>query len=378
MCVWPGSGIDNLKIAVHAKVLSEERLNGMGYYTCNLLRALASIDNRNHYDLHTSHPIVHRITAPNFIERVSPFPAFWTTLRLPFELARCDYDILFVPHEKLPPFAGGRKVITVYDLHTLGHYLRSPISIRAKLHFLMAVKRTIKRADRVIAISEATKRSVLDIVGIDPARVAVTPLGYDRAIYRPVEEGEAQRVAERYGIEGEYFINLSSLLWYRKNLPGLVRAFAKAKKVVGGRLVITGRRGEAYPEVVDAIKRLGLEGDVHLIGYVPLEHIPALLGGARAMVFPSLHEGFGLPVVEAMACGCPVITSSCSSMPEVAGDAALFVDPMDEVSIAQAMINIASDAGLRKKLIEKGLNRASGFSWEKTARLTLDVFESLG
>ncbi|MBI5561785.1 MAG: glycosyltransferase family 4 protein [Deltaproteobacteria bacterium] len=364
-----------MKIAVHAKMLSEAVLNGMGWYAFNLLKAIAVVDARNTYDLYSSAPLVHVIEAPNFTERITGRPRLWTNIALPFALAREPHDAVFVPHEKLPPLVKGRKVITVYDLHTLGEYFRSPISITAKLHFLKAITLTIKKADAVIAISEATRRSVVEITGVDPAKVHVTPLGYDRGVYYPRPEAEVEAVKSRHGIRKKYFINTSSLLWYRKNLPRLVRAYADSAARKDARLVITGMRGEDYDNVARAIAKAGLDDDVILTGYVPLEDMPRLLSGAVALVFPSLHEGFGLPIVEAFACGCPVITSNVSSMPEVAGDAGRLVDPHSESAIASAMDAVAEDAGAREAMIKKGLERAALFSWEKTARRTVEVFE---
>ncbi|MBI5885809.1 MAG: glycosyltransferase family 4 protein [Deltaproteobacteria bacterium] len=360
---------------MHAKMLSETPLNGMGYYAHNLMKGLAAVDKANIYDLYSSGPIIHKVEGVNFRERVTGAPLFWTNLKLPRVLAREPHDIVFVPHEKLPPFVSGPKVITVYDLVPLRQYLRNPISMTAKLHFIKAITWTIKKADAVLVISEATKKSVLEVTGIDPGRITVTPLGYDTALFRPAPAADCVRVREKYGLSKDYFINTSSLLWYRKNLPGLIRAFAGSGARGAARLVITGKSGMDYDNVMAAIRSLGLEDDVLILGYVPLEDMPALLGGAIGLAFPSLHEGFGLPIVEAFACGCPVMTSNCSSMPEVAGDAAILVDPLDEGAISGALTRLASDSALREELTKRGFERARAFSWEKTAQLTLDVFE---
>lgn len=366
-----------MKIAVHAKMLSEAALNGMGYYTCNLMRGLAAIDKRNIYDLYSSDAIIHKVAAPNFRERITGSPLCWTNIKLPLVLSKEPHDVVFVPHEKLPPFVKGRKVITVYDLVSLREYMRSPISVAAKIHFIKAIAWTIKKADAVIVISEATRKSVLEVTGIDPARITVTPLGYDRALYYPRPSEDGVDIRKKYGIPKPYFINTSSLLWYRKNLPRLIRAFAQSAARQDSCLVITGRKGMDYDNVVEAIRKSGVADDVMLLGYVPLEDMPRLLSGAVGLVFPSLHEGFGLPIVEAFACGCPVITSNCSSMPEVAGDAAILVDPLDECAIRTAIDKLFFDAGLREGLKIKGLEAVRSYSWEKTARLTLGVFEGL-
>lgn len=366
-----------MKIAVHAKMLSETALNGMGYYTHNLMRALAAIDERNTYDLYSSDAIIHKVHGPNFNERITGAPFCWTNIKLPLVLSKEPHDVVFVPHEKLPPFVKGRKVITVFDLVSLRDYMRNPITLTAKLHFIKAILWTIKKADAVIVISEATKKSVLEVTGIAPSRITVTPLGFDKGLYYPRSVDDCVCVRKKYGIPKDYFINTSSLLWYRKNLPRLIRAYAQSRARQGSCLVITGKRGMDHDNVVEAIRKSGVSSDVLLLGYVPLEDMPALLSGARGLVFPSLHEGFGLPIIEAFACGCPVITSNCSSMPEVAGDAAILVEPLDEYAIRTAIDRLYHDDLLRYGLIKKGLERVSLYSWERTAQLTLGVFEGL-
>lgn len=369
-----------MRIAVHAKVLSEEMPSGIGYYTYNLLKNLSDIDKKNEYILYSDTPILHKIRAENFKEKIIKFPKFWTYLRLPIELRNEAFDLIFIPHEKLPPFVNSRKVITVFDLHSLKRYFMSPISVSAKIHFLIAIKYAIKKADKVIAISESTKRDIIEKCGIDGGKITVTPLGYDKALYKTYPDDDLiHTVKEKYGIKGNFIINTSSLLWYRKNLPKLIRAFyiCKSKGLINHKLVITGKRGEAYDEIVSLTKSLNLEKDVILTGYISTEDMPILLSGADALAFPSLHEGFGLPILEAMACGCPVITSNCSAMPEVVGDAGILVNPYNEDEIAHAIERVLTDAELRNQMSNMGFIQAKRFSWENTAGETLKVFESL-
>jgi glycosyltransferase involved in cell wall biosynthesis len=184
---------------------------------------------------------------------------------------------------------------------------------------------------------------------------------------------------ERYGIRGNYIINTSSLIWYRKNLSAIIGAFHSYKKkgITNHQLLITGKRGEAYEDIIRLIQSLNLEKDVILTGYISIEDMPILLSSADALVFPSLHEGFGLPILEAMACGCPVITSNCSAMPEVIEDAGILVNPYSEDEIAHAIEKVLKDSDLRRQMRNRGFERAKMFSWENTARETLKVFESL-
>jgi glycosyltransferase involved in cell wall biosynthesis len=366
-----------MKIAVHAKVLSETQLAGIGVYTLNLLKALASIDQKNEYVLFTNQPLVHKIDAPNFREHLVRFPKFWSYLSLPFELMKGKFDLLFVPKEFVPPFIRPKTVITVYDL--MGLRFAKNVSFDGKVHFWICVKYAIPAADAVLAISGGTKKDILEKCKVDDDKITVTHLGFNRDVFHQVTDGvQLAEIKKKNGLEGPYLINTSSLLWYRKNLVRLVEAFAAVKKRRNDptlKLVITGKKGEAYEEIVTTAERLGVRNDLVLTGYIPLEDMPVLLSGAEALVFPSLDEGFGLPLIEAMACGCPVISSNCSAIPEVTGDAALLVEPEDVSAIAGAMEKVLSDPAEQSRLRALGLARAAQFSWEATARETLAVFE---
>lgn len=367
-----------MRVAVHAKVLSEQQPTGIGVYTYNVLKAISALDNKNQYTLYSNEPIVRKIEAGNFKEKILNFPKLWSYLRFPFEFTNNKYDLLFVPKETLPPIKRPKTVVTCFDL--MGLMFANRIAMDGKIHFWFAVNYALKRADRILAISESTKQDILDACKISPDKVIVTPLGYDSHLYKPDSDEEAQFVLKKkYGIKERYIINTSSLLWYRKNLTTLIKAFhlSLSKSSVNYQLVITGKRGESYDEITALIDSLGLAKKVILTSYIPASDMPVLLNGAEALVFPSLHEGFGLPIVEAMACGCPVITSNVSSMPEVLGDAGILVDPHSVDEISNAITKVFFDPSLRERMSIKGLERAKMFSWERTARETLKVFESL-
>lgn len=366
-----------MKIAVHAKVLSEAEPTGIGNYTRNILRALARIDGENEYFLYSNEPILQKIEAPNFHERILRFPRFWSYLRLPFEFIGGRYDLLFVPKEQVPPFLRPPTVVVVYDLMSL--LFPDRMSLQGKVHFSIAMRYAIPAADAVIAISEQTKRSILENCKVEPQKISVTHLGYDPEVFRAIDDPEAiADVRARHGIEGPYFINTSSVIWHRKNPLRLLQAFARLKADPAHadlRLVITGKRGVAFEELLAAQRSLGLERDVLFTGYVPDADIPVLYSGALGLVFPSLDEGFGLPLIEAMACGCPVISSNVSAMLEVVDDAGILVDPLDVEALQKAMRSLAADPGLRESLRRRGFEHVRRFSWDTAARTTLDVFE---
>lgn len=368
-----------MRIAIHAKVLSERQPVGIGIYVYNLLNAISKIDKENEYVLYSNEPIIQKIRADNFKERILNFPKLWTYIRFPFEFIGNKYDILFVPKEVVPPLKRPKTVIVCYDFGRLVDP-KDRIAIDAKIHFWIATHFALKTADKIIAISESTKKKIINTCKIAPEKVIVTHLGYDKEIYKSNYDTDViDKVKRKYGIRNNYIINISSLLWYRKNLPRLIKAFhiCKSKRVINHQLVITGKRGEAYSEIVSLIKSLNLEKDVVLTGYISTEDMPLLLCGADALVFPSLHEGFGLPILEAMACGCPVITSNLSAMPEVVEDAGVLVNPYSEEEIAHTIERVLTDAELRRQMSNMGLIQAKKYSWENTARETLKVFESL-
>ena len=200
----------------------------------------------------------------------------------------------------------------------------------------------------------------MDICAIPEDRIVVTPLGIDPRFFERKEPAQILAVREKFQIGDPFFLNNSSYWWGRKNLVRLIQAFAIAKKREGfpNQLVITGKMGPSYAEMKEVIQKEGVDDHVKLLDYVTREETVALMQAADALIFPSLHEGFGLPILEAMAVGCPVVTSNVSAMPEVAGDAALLIDPLHVESIADAIGVIANDKALRHLLIEKGKKEA--------------------
>jgi glycosyltransferase involved in cell wall biosynthesis len=266
-------------------------------------------------------------------------------------------------------------VVTVHDLG----YLHYPEAHRLldRFYLDLSTRYNARAATHLIADSAATKRDLIERYGIGPSKITVVYPGYDVAIFQPVkDEGIIEAVKARYDIIGDYILFVGTLQ-PRKNLTRLIEAFSNIRYPISNiQLVIAGKKGWLYEQIFRQVKELGLEGEVVFTGYVPAGDLPALLSGARLFVFPSLYEGFGLPVLEAMSCGTPVVCSNASSLPEVAGDAAVLVDPLDVEDLAMAMERVLSDEELRAELIERGFEQARKFSWERCARETLDVLES--
>lgn len=332
-----------------------------------------------------SRRFLRELAAPNLVERWTPIPARWfERLSRRFDLPRVEwfvrFDVLFAPNFIPPPTRARRLVVTVHDLAFRRFPETAPHGTR---WWLGRLDRALTAAARIIAVSESTRRDLLELYGVAPERVAVIPHGVDRDVFRPASAGELEAVRCRFGIGGPYLLSLGGIE-PRKNLPGLVRAFAALPAGVRPTLVIAGTGVAWNPEGGRLLDQaLGeLSGEVRrrivMVGYVSGADKAALIGGAEALVYPSLYEGFGLPVLEAMACGTPVLTSDVSALPEVSGGAAVLVDPRDLDSIRDGMERLMADGGLRRQLAEAGLARAAHFSWMETARQTAAVLREVG
>jgi glycosyltransferase involved in cell wall biosynthesis len=287
-------------------------------------------------------------------------------------------QILHSPDFVLPPTLGARTVLTVHDLSFMRHPECSSPSLLAYL--LRAVPRSVRRADVLLADSESTRRDLVELLKVPEERVRVVYPGVEP---RFVSEGEQhtmrqQDVLERYGIRPPYILGLGTLQ-PRKNYPRLIRAYGLLRRRyhVPHQLVIGGGRGWLHEQIDETIRQTRLHEDVRLIGYVADEDLPALYRAADVFAFPSLYEGFGIPVLEAMGCGTPVVTSMVSSLPEVAGKAALMVPPEDVEALAQAMWQLMSDQALRNDLVRRGYEQVKRFTWRQSAGRLLDIYSHI-
>jgi glycosyltransferase involved in cell wall biosynthesis len=360
-----------MHIGIDASRAARPQRTGTEGYSLRLIQALLALDQRNDYVLYFNQPPAPGLLdqGPRCRHRVMPFPRLWTHLRLSAELAVHPPDLLLVPAHVLPLIHPRRSVVTVHDLG----YLHEPQAHRPldRLYLDLSNRYHVRAATRLLAISQATKDDLVRHYGVAPERVIVTYLAAGDDM-RPVDDpARLGSVKSRCGIAGDYLLYVGTLQ-PRKNLARLVQAFAPvAADYPALQLVLAGKKGWMYEEIFAQVRRLGLEGRVVFTGYVGEEDLPALYSGALAFVFPSLYEGFGMPVLEAMACGAPVVASNTSSLPEVAGDAALLVDPMAVDALSAALALVAGDPGLRAGLRARGLIQAARFSWERCARETL-------
>jgi glycosyltransferase involved in cell wall biosynthesis len=291
----------------------------------------------------------------------------WHRLRLPLwvELFTGELDIFHSPDFALPPVRRARTVLTVHDLSFMRLPECSPPSLRAYL--LHAVPASVRRADLVLADSESTRRDVIELLSVRADRVRVIYPGVGEG-FRRVQDTRVLAAVRRIYRLPERFVLSVGTLQPRKNLNRLIEAYAQARVDTDLKLVIAGGTGWLYEGIFRRVEELGLQGDVYFPGYVVDEDLPALYTLADLFVFPSLYEGFGLPPLEAMACGTPVVTSNVSSLPEVVGDAALMVDPRDVDALSNAMVRVLGDPSLRSGMVQRGLAQAQGFTWLRAAQ----------
>jgi glycosyltransferase involved in cell wall biosynthesis len=369
-----------MRFAIDATSIPRQ-MAGAGVYTYNLIRAVAAVDRENEYvvftkdsafdDLNRDEPLFRTVRVST---RSRPARLLWEQLALPVHLRRHGIDVLHSPHHTAPMVvAGCQRVITFHDLT---FFLLADRYPRSRLIYFRAVSRATARvADALICPSQAVRDDIVRILHVRPEKVH--PIAEAAAPeFQPLKDKAAlEKLRGRYGLPERFILNVGSLE-PGKNRATLLKAFAGLRKRgLEQRLVVAGQRAWKYKDDLALAGELGLEGDVLFTGYVPPEEMPALYNAADLFVFPSLYEGFGLPVIEAMACGVPVVASNLSAIPEVAGEAALLVDPRDVDQLCDAMERVLRDKRLQGALQRRGIERAQGFSWERTARETIAVYQ---
>ncbi len=355
---------------------------GISKYTKNLIESLAEVDRQNEYTLFcNTKSRCDWSKYGNIQEKVIRLPnlgrfteKFWEEILLPRELK--NIDIFHSPRFMLPRRKPCKFIDTIHDL-TFKKFPR----LFTKDTFTYVnnwVELAVKSADKIIAVSDNTKKDLIDLFNAPEEKIEVIYEGVEE-IYRPLKlESSLRGIKDKYNLP-EKFILFVGTIEPRKNLKKLIEAFGEFKKSgpAEHKLVIAGGRGWQYEDIFKAVGKLGLSKEIIFPDYIPERDLPLIYNAADLFVYPSLYEGFGLPVLEAMACGVAVITSNVSSLPEVAGDAAVLVDPDDTRAIAEAMENVLQDNDLKRKMIENGLKRAAMFSWQEMAKKTLEVYSQV-
>ena len=356
------------------------RSAGINWYTYNLLKHLSAVPDfhytvflsdrdRIHFDALSLSPS--RLPTRNPLARIA-----WEQLVQPLALRRERIELLHALAFAGPLAISIPWVVTIYDLS----FMRYPQSFNAanRAYLAWAVRHSVRHANRVIAISESTRRDLIALFGASPEKTVVVYCGADPAFTPSNNQAEIDELRARRGLPDKLILCVSTIE-PRKNIARLIRAFARARRAarLPHRLVLVGARGWKYAEIDAAIEQEEMQDHVFFAGYVPQEELPLWYRAADLFVYPSLYEGFGLPPLEAMASGTPVITSNAASLPEVVGDAALLVAPDDEAALADAMVRGVTDRALREQMLARGLAQAAKFSWTRAARETTDIYRAV-
>lgn len=367
-------------IGIDASRALRARRTGTERYAWELTRRLVNLNADAHtlYRLYADRPPTReeREATPGAEWMVLRLPRLWTHLALGPELARRPPDLFFEPAHVLPVTCPTLSVVTVHDLGY--EYFPEAHTPFQRWYLRLTTRWHVRAARLLLADSQATRNDLINLYGADPSRIEVVYPGIDLDAFRPVRDPDRlERVRARYAGGARYLLYVGTIQ-PRKNVDRLVQAFARvAAEVSDVVLVLAGKPGWHVDPLRRLIAHEGLGERVRMPGYVPEHDLPALFSGAEAFVFPSLFEGFGFPVLEAQACGTPVLTSTASSLPEVAGDAALLVDPLDVEAIAAGLLALLRDADLRRRLVEQGFVNVHRFTWDRAARQLHDLFHTL-
>ncbi len=366
-----------MRIGINADEANVENPVGIGQFALNVIRWLERIDKKNQYYLYLTTPKNQRLPSVrggwNY-KYIWP-QKFSTQLALPFKLLlnRERLDVFYTPTHYAPRFCPMPSVISIMDVS----YLIYPEYFAKKDLWQLKnwTEYSVKNAKKIVVISESTKKDVVKFYGNKKNDVVVCYPGYDEKFRLVSDREKIEKCKIKYGITGDYMIAVGTLQ-PRKNYERLMRVFAKLKaKGRSEKLVIVGKYGWLYDSLFAAIKKLNVGHDVIVTGYIPDEDTVSLLNGAKLYVLASLYEGFGIPVLEAQACGVPVALSNVSSLPEVGQDAGLYFNPIDEDDMVAKIYQILTDEQLREKLRQEGLENVKKFSWEICATHVLKTIE---
>jgi len=363
--------------------------SGIGQYVVSLLEEFSRIISSSRTDLDFE-VIAHVSEAPIFLQRAASLRAHsvadslrppivnvvWHLTALPALCRSRRYDVLFLPagNRRLPLRVPCPSVGTIHDFSSL--HVREKYDRWRVLYIRRVLPVLIRRLSRIITVSDCSRRDLVDYAGARVAAVSVVPNGVDHAVYFPANRDDAlQHVAAKYGIRPPFVLYVSRLEHPGKNHVRLIRAFDRLKAAgdLPHQLVIAGSDWSGAERIHAAAEQAAAREAIRFTGYVQDGDMPDLYRAANLLVFPSLYEGFGLPVIEAMACGTPVVCANRSSLPEVAGDAAMMFDPFDEVALQTSISTMLRDSQIAAKYRQRGLARAAAFSWKRTAERTIEV-----
>lgn len=360
----------------------QQRL-GSSQVAFELLKNLEKIDKKNNYTILLASSPMEDLPKERsgWKYKTLKIKKFKTYIALPLALftAKEKPDLFFSPTHYTPVISPVKRVMTIFDLS----YLRFPQYFKPRDLYQMKLwtKISVMQAEHVITISKSSRDDIMKFYGIDKQKITVAYPGYNSSTYFPItDDPKTESVKSKYGITGKYTVYVGTVQ-PRKNLVRLIEAFKNIenlKLVIVGKTTGLGRQAWMFEETLNKPKELGIEDKIIFTGFAPTEDLPSLIRGAEAFILPSLWEGFGIPPLDAMACGTPVIVSNVSSLPEVVGSAGILVDPFNVGQMEQAIRTLAFDKKLQMQKSKEGLKQAAKFSWEKMAKQVLKVFEEVG
>ncbi|MEW6606640.1 MAG: glycosyltransferase family 1 protein [bacterium] len=366
-----------MKIGIDAHTIGH-KVTGNETYISNVIKALAKIDKENSYKLYYTNPEIVKngfINQPNFQEiLIKPHsPLIRIPFSFPLEILKRPIDLFHVQYIA-PPLCSCPIIVTIHDLSFI-HYPQY-FTKREQLRMSMLIPITARQATKILAVSEYSKKDIINSYRIPEDKIVVTYDGVNES-FHPIDNQELlDEIVAKYGITNKFVLYVGNI-HPRKNLGRLIEAYCLLKKNhnIKHKLVIVGKKAWLYADVFKRVREMGLENEIVFTEYVPQEDLPLLYNAAEVFVYPSIFEGFGIPPLESMACGTPVITSNTSSFPEVVGDAGVTVSPHSVDDIAKAIYDVLSNPQMQKRLSEKGIERAKLFTWENTAKRTLSVYK---
>ena len=362
-----------LKIGIDASRALRKIKTGTEYYNKQIILNLSKIDSKNDYILYSQNePINDLAKLPtNFKWRIMPFFRGWTLLRLSLEMKKNPPDVLFIPAHTLPLIVPKKSVVMIHDLN----FMKNPklYPLWQKLYHNFVIGRDTKKASHFLVPSNYTKNDLIKLLNIPEKKITVIYHGFDIDLYKSMRQNH--HISKKF----QPYIFYLGRLEAKKNLVNLVKAFDNLQNygLQSTKLILAGKPGHRYKEIEKEIEDRGLRKKIIELGYVKEKDLPFWFSNAVALVFPSFLEGFGLPIIEAQACGCPVLAADSSSLPEIAGDCALYFNPKDEKDMAKKISEVLKNENLRQDLIKKGFTNIRRFSWKNSAEKTLKVLESV-
>jgi glycosyltransferase involved in cell wall biosynthesis len=372
-----------MRIAIDAADLCDRRVDGTRVYIKNILNHLGEIGKTDSFFIYLKGRLNKELNFrrySNYLLKKSKAPFFWTQCKFPFEIKRDRPDTLWMPLQAVP-FLTSKKIKVVVTIHDLAfRFFRNHFPLKDRLFLAIFTKMALKRADRVIAVSQNTKQDIIKKYGLAPDKITVIYHGYNNKIFNlenARDDKEIENIKKKYWIKGDYLL-YAGALQPRKNLEVLIKAFENIKKIEkynNLKLVLAGPRAWLCKDIYRRVKSSANFGDIIFTGHYRTKDLPRLMGGAEVFIFPSLYEGFGIPVLEAMASGVPVICANNSSLPEVGGKAPQYFKAEDYQELSKILKKVLNNEELKQKMISEGLEQASKFSWEKCARETYEVLK---